>query len=1241
MKAATAAKTAAANQAAMQKLQAQQTADAQAAQTRANAATQAAAQAQIALNKKWNDQIQAAKTQAELTQLQAQARAAGATVDSTAVQTATDTITQALQAQQQAQRDAELKQQQQQYIQQANDSLKNLTTTDQLALAQKNATASGITLDPNIVKAANDRIAKATADAKAAADAAAAKQAQEQAAQKQAALNDQYTNQLGYAKTTDELNKILADAKAAGAVIPQDIVTQETATVKAADEAAAAAAAKPVASVVTTPVAPVNPVTAYNQAQSAFVTKLNAGTATQADIDAYTTAAKNVNIAPSQTLINRATTAMATAKQQADLQAQQAVKAAAVPVTTEAQTQAKRQAELQAAYDAQGPVAPTTTGAPVASGATYGGSQLTAPNAHAVDQQNIARLQASTNPNQAPYRTALAQLQASGQPFTYNDVISLGNNTSAAQSQAEASAFTNQAMADSANRNQDFTWDDFGKVLGVVAVAALGVAAVGALGEGALATEAASTAGGMAANGATAGEITSTLTAGGVAPEAAATIANTATGIATGTVDAGAVAASGGVTPEMIATANASADPIATLSSQAGWTPSAATTAATTAEATTGAVAPLTELNAAQTAELMKNIDPNMISSLAPTTTGTAGGTASSLFEGTSLNPITNGLTNLGISPTAYPILNGALTGLATGAGINALTGKPITGDSLLMGALGGGVAGGIGSVLPDFGGGTFGSALAGAATNVGATAVVNLATGQPITVGNLATAALTGGVVGAGIQIATDGAGNNTYQYDDGSSMTVNNKGNPVSVTDNTGANVPVAAVDSRTGEVKQLAPVEDRSIPVKPSDQTQASTQPVAPATVDVNNITQDQLNQVLSQNNPYLTSSEGTQVADAFTLEQQAQYKQLIAEGKTPAEAMDIVGAGQETEPVNPIAVNRPGQAEVPQFANSDLLTPNTQLATQAEIDAGQARFNEAANAWEIAPPPVPATPAPVSVVPTTTVAPAPVAPAPAAPANVATETNAPVAPVITEPVTSAPTAPAAPANVATETNAPVAPVITEPVTSAPTAPAAPANVATETNAPVDTIPEITITAPRPTTPAAPPVIVPPLTPVQTAPITPSEPIPEVKVPEQPAPEQPAPEQPVAPTEPVYPPVYVPPIDTSTPPTPFKPYGLGAGTPLVGVGLNPGYITNVPRYYNNPSPVAAQYYYGQHPYQPNPTVFDRVLYNTLPVAPAVPFGLQQMYDPRTQTIENLLRGVGQASAVAPYNIPRAPAV
>jgi hypothetical protein len=433
-------------------------------------------------------------------------------------------------------------------------------------------------------------------------------------------------------------------------------------------------------------------------------------------------------------------------------------------------------------------------------------------------------------------------------------------------------------------------------------------------------------------------------------------------------------------------------------------------------------------------------------------------------------------LTNIGVT---NPVISGALTGAGTGAVINTITGQPITGDSLLMSALGGGVAGGIGAALPDFGGGTFGSALAGAATNVGATAVVSAVTGQPITLSNLATAALIGGTVGAGIQVATDGAGNTTYQYDDGSSMTVNRQGTPVAVTDSSGAQVPVAAVDSRTGEPKQLAPVEDAQprTPEQIAGQPTPPPGPVAPpAQVDVGNITQEQLNQTLNENNPYAQS-----------------------------------------QPIETVAV-----------APTDLdSTQTTQTDTTPVADLGVVEIVDKR------PPPV-----------------------------------------------------------------------------------------------------------------APVYIPPPLTPPTQVVIPPSEPIPEVQVPEPPAPEPPAPEPPAPPVapEPVYPPIYVPPVVTPPPARPgygpITPLDWGKGVPLDMSGLNPGYITNVPRYYNNPSPVAAQYYYGQRPYQTG-TEFDPVLYNTLPVAPPTPFGLQQMYDPRTQTIPNLLRGVGQASQVAPYNIPRAPRV
>ena len=1116
------------------------------------------------------------------------------------------------------------------------------------------------------------------------------------------------------AKTNAAINPAIKPAVAAttgaNAIKPP---TPSGAYVPPAAPVSTSVAPKPVAPVspVPTPEAPKQDVAAIDAAQGAFTTLLNSGTVTPDQINTYRSAVTAAGGTPQQTLIDRATTQVQNTLQgqlagvttQAQLDnilnqaktagitlnqgyvdrattaVQQAIaKPVAPPVSTsEAQTTAQRQTELQAGYNAQGAVVPTTTGTTVGSGATYGGSglttqtpgvsnatyggsQLTAPDPNIVSQQNIAQLQASTNPSQAPYKTALAQLQASGQPFTYNDVISLGNNTTAAQSQAETNAFTNQAMADSANRNQQITWNDLGKIVGVVGIAALGVAAIGAIGEGALATEAASTAGGMAANGATAGEITSTLTAGGVAPEAAASIANTATGIATGTVDAGAIAEAGGITPEMLTTANASADPIATLTQSAGWTPTAEITAATSAP-----VAPLTELNAAQTAELMKNIDPNMISSLAPTSAGTAGGTAGSILEGTSLNPITNVLTNVGIT---NPIVNGALTGAATGAGINALTGRPITGDSLLMGALGGGVAGGIGSVLPDFGGGTFGSALAGAATNVGATIAVNAVTGQPITVSNLATAALTGGVVGAGISAITSNAGNTTYEYEDGSSMTTNRQGTPVAATDNTGATVPVAAVDSRTGQPKQLAPVEDRSMPVKPSGPpagtvavqapdgsvlyTDGQTYYTADGTVtDISNPTPGGATdtaKLSSPNQKIITDATSDFGNNKIGWDEASARINQAVRNDIESGYLKDNGDGTYTSPDG-----------VNYFMNRETGMYDTNVGKTGGTGSGPSTAPVTETPQPVAPPA-----APVSIASETPIT----TPVTAEPPPVTTPVEPIVQPELPAPVAIPPVAPPAPVVTAPVETAPVVSPVETPVTTpAPVAPPAPvvtAPVETPVSGPVTTEPIIPVPAPVTTTPVAappvaqpvvtepvqqPPAIVtqPPLNPVQPGPETePNPPPPELPAPgPETEPNPPAPEQPVAPptpVEPVYPPVYVPPIDTApVQPAPFKPYALGPGTPLVGVGLNPGYMTNVPRYYNNPSPVSSQYFWGQHPYQPNPTVFDRALYNTLPVAPPQGWGLQQMYDPRTQTIENLLRGVGQASQVAPYNIPRAPAI
>ena len=62
----------------------------------------------------------------------------------------------------------------------------------------------------------------------------------------------------------------------------------------------------------------------------------------------------------------------------------------------------------------------------------------------------------------------------------------------------------------------------------------------------------------------------------------------------------------------------------------------------------------------------------------------------------------------------------------------------------------------------------------------------------------------------------------------------------------------------------------------------------------------------------------------------------------------------------QPVEPIPAETPyrvdvtgaaGTAEAPQYAVTESMTPGSQLATQAEIDAGTATWNPTANAWEV--------------------------------------------------------------------------------------------------------------------------------------------------------------------------------------------------------------------------------------------------------------------------------------------------
>jgi hypothetical protein len=885
-----------------------------------------------------------------------------------------------------------------------------------------------------------------------------------------------------------------------------------------------------------------------------------------------------------------------------------------------------------------------------------------------------------------------------GQPTTAKVYDENRNLTIAQNEQVYAQQRAAQIAAAQAERDKTFFDTDFGKVFTVMVLAAAVGPMIGeALSGGATAADAAGAAAGMAEGGATASEIASALEASGMSAEAAATMAETATGITSGAIDVQALGAANGVTAEAVASAAGSADPLFAINE---------TIAATTSS---GAVAPLYELSIAETAELMRNVDPNLINSLASGTAGTAGGTATSIFAGQSINPLTNILTNIGVT---NPILSGALTGAGTGAVINALTGKPITGQSLLTSALGGGVAGGIGSIMPDFGGGALGGAIGGAATNLGATAVVSLVTGQPITASSLAGAALIGGAIGGAVGAVTDGAGNTTYQYDDGSSMTVNRVGTPVAVTDNTGAQVPVGAVDRLTGEPKQLAPVEDRvGTPVNPNQQlvsdTGAIPTPTAPVDLTSTGMSDSAPGTIYNgPNGPEVVLDSGKTVLLSDYQAAIDSGKPISIDGQIDTQYRVDIGAPPRYSGM-PDAGAPPEGYEVAK--PSDVAGPEDTNNAQNPYKPGT-YYDPETNTWF-----TPATPRPVTPVDTTGIDTGPTIPVntiPTAPVPT-TPVDYPLLPVTPGPLpdwytnpTTPPvdtiTQPVSTPRVPTETidQLPVAPapVDTPPVDTI-TQPVSTPRVPTETidqlpvaPAPVDTTPVVTQpvdTTPGPISPGtgtgtgtggtgtgtgtgtggtgtgtgtgtggtgtgtgtggtAPPVE-PPLSPLEPIEIPPTSPIPEVVVEPPPAVVEPPPAvvQPPAVVEPpyvppTYPPIYVPPIE---PPKVEIP-GYGPLDPIqwgnVGTvnlpGTNPGFFTNVPRQYE-PQGVRSQYYYGQHPYQTGER-FSPEQYRQVN-APVAPWGLQQMYNPQTQTIENLLRGVGLAAGQAPYNRPGAPKV
>lgn len=100
--------------------------------------------------------------------------------------------------------------------------------------------------------------------------------------------------------------------------------------------------------------------------------------------------------------------------------------------------------------------------------------------------------------------------------------------------------------------------------------------------------------------------------------------------------------------------------------------------------------------------------------------------------------------------------------------------------------------------------------------------------------------------------------------------------------------------------------------------------------------------------------------------------------------------------------------------------------------------------------------------------------------------------------------------------------------------------------------------------------------------------------------------------------------PPI-VSKKPTTYGHYTLGPTPDLrIPQGLNPGFFTNVPKFYQNTTPTQSEFYWGQHPYQPTST-FNPTLYNTIPNAPSTPWGATYAQGPASaQQIIQAMGGI-----------------
>jgi len=528
------------------------------------------------------------------------------------------------------------------------------------------------------------------------------------------------------------------------------------------------------------------------------------------------------------------------------------------------------------------------------------------------------------------------------------------------------------------------------------------------------------------------------------------------------------------------------------------------------------------------------------------------------------------------------PIYAGALGGAANAAANDG---------NILEGALLGGATGYVGGLAGNAAAQAGANAtLAGAAGGAAAGA-----TGAALTGNNILEGAFTGGVLGGATgyvksEFFSPDSQTYTRTYDDGSTIEFTKAGNIIS-------NTP--ATDG------SLAPVFDYS--------------------------------ETLGKIVPAATGPQfGTNPLNELSIEE---TNDLIRRNVSPGMIDNLVDTGDQ--PFRVEIEGAAGTADAPQYAKTEFRTPGTDLASWDQVDAGQATWNPAANAWEVV------TPNYDTFQPTDT--------------NFGAFGEAPTGgQPVTQPVDTTPTTytfddgstitigangqtsitDAISGNTVTtktgssyisegggkttvfddgswmtinpDGSSVVADSTGKVTTHGGGTVTGPGTGGTPTDLGeieiVDTRP--TTTTPTTTTPTdlgtidivgTRPVVTTPVdtTPIDTTPV-------DTTIPYNPV-------TPVTPVTPIFP-VITPttpttPVTPTTPTTPVNPANIARVNPMSG--LNPGFMNPTP-FYNTTSPVQSQFSWGARAFQPGPT-FDSKLYNQAP-APETPWGIQNIAQPLT---------------------------